>query len=136
MVLGRESLARPTKFPSCNHPKVQLQDIRKAHEIEQDIGDLVARTCAERLSRRQANRLVRGQPLKELRKFTDLTDQREDQRLRVVELRPIALLGEFPHPVPEVNEVRHAVSIPRESSVGRVAPIWSTRMRPDGLPRQ
>ena len=57
--------------------------------------------------------LVRRQPLKELRQLSDLANQGQDQRLRIVELGPVPLLGESSHAVSQLDQIRHAASMTR-----------------------
>jgi hypothetical protein len=57
--------------------------------------------------------IFRRQPLKEFRQLSDLANQGQDQRLRIVELGLVQLLSKSSHAVSQLDQIRHAASMTR-----------------------
>ena len=67
----------------------------------------------QRLVLHAVSRGIRRQPLEQLCELTHLADQSENQRLRIMELSPVAFLGERAHAVSQLDQIRHAASMTR-----------------------
>lgn len=89
-------------------------DVERAGEpdkIYEYVRHLLGCASVQRIARCHGGGLVTREPLEEFGEFTYLADQGEDQRLRVVELIPVALVDERAERFTQFCEVRHASSM-------------------------
>src|SRR4051812_21336105 len=75
---------------------VDAEDVGEAQQVHQDVRDLLAGPRPAAGVREPRDGGVGGDPLEQLRELTDLADEGEDQRLRVLEALPVSLDAELP----------------------------------------
>ncbi len=82
--------------------------IGEPNEVYQHVRELIGHSRVEGLLGDELLRVIGRQPLQELGELAYLTDHREEYRLRVLELLPVALLAERTGCIANRLEVGHS----------------------------
>jgi hypothetical protein len=98
-LFGWEAGSRVGQFVVGCFGEVDVQYVGEAYEVEEDVGKFLAYATVEACLVSAGCCGVGGEPLEEFGHFADLADEGEDQGFRVVELSPVAFLGEHAHAV-------------------------------------
>ena len=106
--------------PGRGH-EVDIQGVGDVDQIEQDVGQLVGHGVGQRRLSCDLGCLGGGHPLKQLAEFANFAGQRQQQRLRVMELAPLTIRHELSHLILQRVEVTHDHSL-----------TDTIRTRPDG----
>lgn len=117
MLLGRISgLRGPDLDESCRR-QVNPKHIGQTNQVDQHVRQFLPGPCMQRLNRRPPYSLVGRQSLEQFGQLADFAHQSEDQRLRIVKPRPVSFVGELPHAVPQLDQIRHAASMAHQQIV-------------------
>lgn len=108
-----ETVGRRIAMPRClqlrlsRRDEVDVEHVREAHQIDEDVTEFLG--CAITTPRlgEPLDCSVCLDPLEQLRQFPYLTDEREDERLRIVKPLPASLGVELADLVAQMGQVAH-----------------------------
>jgi hypothetical protein len=114
--------------------QVHVEDVGEPQQVDEHVRHLLAGAGPAGRLREPLDGTVGREPLEQLRELADLADERQDERLRVLELLPVALGAELPHQPGQLRDLRFRHGGPprpreRKSPTGVAEPDARGRVR-------
>ena len=104
-VICSETFARGLDLRHCGSMEVDAENVGEAHEVEEDVRHLFSDPRLKWVFLGKVPCIGGGQPLEQFAELADFTNDGQEERLRVVELLPVALVGEGAHAMAKVLEI-------------------------------